>query len=208
MKNDPPARTGLFVGGGMLLAMLLPPTAAHAQEGARTVENAQKFLSITLPGNGFTSGRMATLFKPKPGETRVRSKFDGVGRITTADSPARCRTAIMFDVSGITVSLRRYVDRFDYTGWTAWESIGPPGAGDLGQSQYFVPGVGGNPAGFAWADVQEVKVAGSGTDVLLMLKGDTEYTRLHLGAQDLATRVVYAMEFLRMQCDAAAGTGF
>jgi hypothetical protein len=188
------------------LIILVPCAPLHAQE--QTVENAQKFLSIVLPGNGFTSGRMATLFKPKPGETMVRSKFDGVGKITTADSPARCRTAIMFDVSGITVSLRRYVNRFDYTGWTAWESIGPPGAGDLGQSQYFVPGVGGNPAGFAWADVQEVKVSGSDTDVLLMLKGDTEYTRLHLGAKDLATRVVYAMEFLRMQCDAAAGTGF
>ena len=64
----------------------------------------------------------------------------------------------------------------------------------------------GTQEGFPWSDVKSVEAVGG--DVRLMMAGNQAVSTIHLRSSDLATRVAYAIEFLRTQCDAAAGTGF
>ena len=55
-----------------------------------------------------------------------------------------------------------------------------------------------------WSRV--VEVLQSGTDIYLT--GTAYPLKVGLGSEALATRVAYAMEFLRLECDPTASTGF
>ena len=66
--------------------------------------------------------------------------------------------------------------------------------------------IGGRQEGFSWSEVKSVQQTGG--DVHLMFAGNQHLATIYLRSEDLAKRVAYAIEFLRMQCDAAAGTGF
>ncbi len=60
----------------------------------------------------------------------------------------------------------------------------------------------------SWDNVIEVKTSNSGSDVLVVHNGLEKPTLVRVGAKDMAARVAYAMEFLKISCDKAAGTGF
>ncbi|KAF1723362.1 hypothetical protein [Pseudoxanthomonas japonensis] len=173
--------------------LLLPCVGLHAQEGAQTVENAQKFIALTLPDNRYVPGDLFHVLDEakKVGGAAIR----GTGRITDANALARCRSRILFDMSAVTME-----------GWPS----GRPSQSKM----YYLPDTfpdaypkwGTNKEGFSWGDVKEVKA--EGTDVILLFKGGLAHSRIYLGAETLASRVAYAIEFLRTSCDAAAGTGF
>jgi hypothetical protein len=55
-----------------------------------------------------------------------------------------------------------------------------------------------------WDKAAEVKQEGSS----VVVRGIKPAMRFNLASEPLATRVAYAMEFLRTQCDATSGTGF
>lgn len=58
--------------------------------------------------------------------------------------------------------------------------------------------------GIDWDKVAEVKQEGTSVTV----RGIKPAIRFKLASEPLATRVAYAMEFLRLECDATSGTGF
>lgn len=60
------------------------------------------------------------------------------------------------------------------------------------------------PVRIDWDKVAEVKQSGSSITVT----GISPAMRFHLASEALAARVTFAMEFLRMNCDTTAGTGF
>jgi hypothetical protein len=188
---------------------LLPCAALHAQE--QTVENAQKFLSIVLPGNGYMGGAMRetpALAVKAAREADSQHYYDadlqGEAKIVDADPVSRCTSKMLADYSTVTINIRarRYssgpvVERAS-RGITDWGSFS---AGADGRRT-----IGGRQEGFSWSEVKSVQQTGG--DVHLMFAGNQHLATIYLRSEDLAKRVAYAIEFLRMQCDAAAGTGF
>lgn len=56
----------------------------------------------------------------------------------------------------------------------------------------------------AWRDITSLQVAGP----TVVLRGGPRYERFSLPTPEMAKRVGYAMEVLRVSCDATQGTGF
>lgn len=61
--------------------------------------------------------------------------------------------------------------------------------------------------GFHWGE-DVLSARADGSVVLIMFRGNPHESRLLAGAPDMATRIAYAIEFLRVECDPAASTGF
>lgn len=191
------------------IALIVAPLPLLAQSGEQTVENAQKFLSLTLPGNGYVPGTLVRLIEPSSNRYASKFRYQGKGRITEVLSPAHCRTAIWYDISGISVEVNDGMDANFREVVGHWKRDATWFSRVLSPREFTGGQVAGDPAGFSWSDVKEVKVPDGSTAVYLLFNdGIHQYTKVELGAKDMATRVGYAMEFLRMSCDKAAGTGF
>ena len=168
-------KTALLALSAMACAHGIP---AHAQE--QTVENAQKFLHITLPGNGYMSGGNFTTLEGAARESGTNLVFENLGIIRRYEPIARCRQATTFDYSGVMVS--------------------GPGA------RMHPDGMGVVTGEAVFANLAGARV--DGDRVLLSWKGSSRESVIDLNSPDLAARVAYAFEFLRLQCDPAADTGF
>jgi len=193
----------------MLLAMVLSPAVAHAQDGVQTVENAQKFLSIVLPGNGYMKGAVSTALSAVNGRDAsgyyMDAQVHGEAKIIDASSVGRCRSKLLSDYSSVEVELR--VRR--NPGAPVLERKRMPiaeAAPDGFSAQHGGVQRHGDQAGFSWSELKSVRTVGD--NVYLMFAGNKSESVIYLRSADLASRVGYALEFLRLQCDAAAGTGF
>lgn len=219
---DPSAPNRRLVRGGMLLAMLWSPLAAHAQ-AEQTPAGAQDFLGKVL-----AQGTSSLNVNTGKGWNRVGAAeaercmwqeefggfFAGVQRVWKctgrtmpgfladddatmwvaigawtprgASADGECRTRVQVDQKGSV--MRQFKGRYDRQAaeFTAWS--GP-------QSGPFV--------------IDWTKAAGTtSTGREVHLKGVTPGMSFVLPSEDMAVRVAYAMEFLRMHCDATASTGF
>lgn len=186
---------------------LLPCVALHAQE--QTVENAQKFLSIVLPGNGYMKGGVSTALSAVRGRNAdgylMEAEVHGEAKIVDASPVERCRSKLLSDYSGVEVEMRARRN----PGAPVLERTRMPIA-EMAPDSFSAQNGGvrrhGNPAGVSWSELKSVRATGD--NVFLMFAGNKNESVIYLRSPDLASRVGYALEFLRMQCDAAAGTGF
>jgi len=188
---------------------LMPCVTLHAQE--QTVENAQKFLSIVLPGNGYmggsireTPGNVTTAMREGDSRYFYDADLRGEAKIVDAGPVSRCVSKLLADYADVTISanVRRYA------GGPVIDSIsrGITEAGTFSVGANGLRTIGGKTDGFSWSEVKSVQQ--SGGDANLMFAGNKHVATIYLRSDDLAKRVAYAIEFLRMECDAAAGTGF
>lgn len=191
----------------VLIAILLIslPLLVHAQE--QTVENAQKFLSMTLPGNGYMAGSLRSAFKKtvdianRKGQGYVEYSIGGEAKIVDADAVSRCTSKILSDYSGVTVN---YVVKRSYYGSVVsrrTDKLTEALSKTFSQSTII-----GRPDGFSWSEIKFVRSDGGNVD-LLFSENEIAST-IYLRSEDLAKRVAFAMEFLRISCDKSAGTGF
>lgn len=221
MKPNLPAWNRLLVGCCMLLLML-SPAAANAQ-AAQTPAGAQDFLGKVLAQGtsslNVDSGRGWNRVEAAEAERCMwHEEFGGflagmqrlwkcTGRTTPgwlsdddatmwvaigawtprgAGADGECRTRVQVDQKGSVI--RQFKGRYDRepAEFTAWS--GP-------RSGPFV--------------IDWTKAAGATTNGReVHLKGVTPGMYFVLPSEDMAVRVAYAMEFLRMHCDATASTGF
>ncbi|GEM_PF-1878825 len=170
---------------------------APAQDG-QTVEGAQRFLSIVLPGSGYlpSSARsgIASARDAAAAEGQgVRADLYGRARITDMSAVAHCVSRLEFDEANMrAVFIARNGERQEITLSTMWDQPVPYGK---------------DPEGFHWG--KDVLAASqSGSQVNLRLEGRTQDAIIYLGDEAMAQRVIYAITFLRTECDAAADTGF
>jgi hypothetical protein len=199
----------LYVLLGTLVATT--PGVVHAQEGAQTVENAQKFLSIVLPGNGYLKGSVSTslaeairTMRQNDPRNYYEGDVHGEAKIVDASAVSRCKSKLLSDYSSVEIEFRMRrnsqapVLERHRTSMSQLPDAFPASSGGVQRH--------GTQEGFPWSDVKSVEAVGG--DVRLMMAGNQAVSTIHLRSSDLATRVAYAIEFLRTQCDAAAGTGF
>lgn len=192
----------------MFAAVLLlcgTPVCSFAQAD-QTAEGAQEFLKMTLPGNRYVPGWLISQVKTwdRNSAFDTRYTYRGTGVIAEVRSQERCKTAILYDHRGISMGENEVNGNTGRRmGWQYY----PLDSDRYGLKEFQAGSLAGVRE-FSWSDVKEVKLAGNETGVLLLLNGVNEYTEIVVGAKDMAARVVYAMEFLRLNCDRAAGTGF
>lgn len=176
----------------VLLSAACLPAQSQADQPKQTVENAQRFLQITLPGRPYYAASMRDLIDAEERRHGGRAYLEGHAVITNADPIARCKSRLFYkypDNVELVVHLRGQNARERLT------SFAPNLAGELG-----------NKDGVAWSEVLEAKA--DNTRVLIKFNGATAYAAIDAGAQSMAARVAYAIEFLRVNCDKASGTGF
>lgn len=186
-------------------AMLMGGTSAQAQV-EQTVEGAQKFLEMTLPGNVYEPGHA------RDSASRAieswRGNYEGSGRlaylsenskITEARTLARCTSAIKADLT-----------RASMKTVTHWREQGFPKRHEETHSvpAHLSSAIAGLPQGFAWGDVTSVEHNGRRVFIKLRDDGSDNGAAIWLSSESMAACVAYAMEFLRVQCDPAAATGF
>lgn len=171
----------------MLAAAIATPSMAQSPQ--QTVESAQRFLSMTLPDLGYeTTYYRAGLDEMRRLPNSQRARIIGHPIIVDASTVSRCRSKMIGSADHVILRV---------TG---------EGESSMGQ---LVPAFSrmGSPTGFHWGE-DILSARAYGADVRIMFKGNTEASRLMTGAPDLAVRIAYAMEFLRVECDPAASTGF
>jgi len=198
-QKDDPMKNHLAP--GLLVVAVLCGSSSTASAQEQTIEGAQKFLSMALPGNPYQSPFFTTAFEAW-GSSERQYKYSGAAPVTEAVVAGHCRTTIRHDITGLFVQTRqRLYDISEQGRWSYWNHL---------PTHNFYPAerVSGAIASdeISWADVKEVKA--NGAQVLFLQNGHNHHTALNLGAADMAARVAYAMEFLRVSCDKTAGTGF
>lgn len=210
MKSNSSAHRRLFVGGSFLLAlaMLLSPAAAHAQDGVQTVESAQRFLSQIIAqqatrldadvGNGWNRFvversfcRYYTYYQGAPWNDHLCGDNDKAPyehrdySASEATSPSRCSTVLQAT--------------------SAYRTFGSIEEKAGGRNFYMIwPKPLDPPFTIDWTKVAEVKQDES----FVSVRGVRPAIRFKLASEALATRMAYAMEFIRTSCDATADTGF
>ncbi|HYE42913.1 MAG TPA: hypothetical protein VEA15_05910, partial [Caulobacteraceae bacterium] len=133
------------------------------------------------PGNRYMGGGIRTMVDNVSAEARTNVTISGLGTITQYQPAGRCKVLTSYDYSQVRLAARG-------------ESLPIP------NPQHFI----GATASFG--DMTGVQVIGS--VVYLSWKGNTHRSEIYLGSESLANRVGFAFEFLRMNCDPAAATGF
>lgn len=179
-----------WMGVMALVVLCAPPAAAQEQ----TVESAQAFLAMVLPGNGYSAGSIEDGLQAMAREMHNgRYHVSGHAKIIDAGVVARCVSRIQYDVTPVK--------------YEAWQVTVPGSRETIDPSKLFPdPRRVGMADGFNWGTLKEVRQSGS--DVRLQFPAARNATHIHVGAEAMAARVAYAIEFLRMKCDPAAGTGF
>ncbi|CAN7525520.1 hypothetical protein LJR143_003551 [Pseudoxanthomonas sp. LjRoot143] len=189
-----------------VLALLVAPFQAHAQQ--QTVEGAHLFLSKVVEqgattfelddGNGWGQVRAsksfcryysydtASGFKAGEygcGDYKTSTHDVGGYRLTSIMKLTRCASQIS------TPEVQAKDIEVDSGQKNYWKVSLP----------YRKPSY-----GIDWDKVAEVKQDGTSVAV----SGIKPAIRFKLASEPLAARVAYAMEFLRLECDATSGTGF
>lgn len=195
-----------FVSSSFLMTILLSPSAVHAQE--QTVEGAQKFLSIVLPGNGYMTGTMHALLRDgiegarKNGVRSLSGDIQGKAIIVDATVVAHCESKLLSDYSNVELKFSGRQGTGALEHWTITSRqlnfLNNPSKG--GVTRF------GSQAGSHWSIAKSVRP--SGGNVYIMFDGNEDESTIYLNSEDLARRVAYAIDFLRTNCDKTAGTGF
>lgn len=167
---------------------LVGPAGAVAQTSsapAQTVEGAQRFLQLTLPGLAYRPARLGTFLDEVQ---RVnRATIRGTARVTRANAVSRCVSLLNWDASDVYASRNGEITY-------------------LSESQ---PSMAANneTAGFNWgSDVMSARADGG--NVFIRFRHNEKDSVLSTGSDSIAVRVAFAIEFLRSECDPAASTGF
>ena len=170
---------------GLALAGLLAATSVSSStlaQPAQTVESAQKFLSITLPGARYMAGSLTQAIyeaAKQGGMPSNRVNILGTGLIKEYVPVAHCKSAHKVDYSEIRMP------RDNSTLPADWR----PASGTAD-----------------FANLTSVKASGS--TVALTWKGIQYGSTVYLTSESMAARVAVAFEFLRINCDPASDTGF
>jgi len=195
-----------FVSSSFLMTILLSPSAVHAQE--QTVEGAQKFLSIVLPGNGYMMGGMYAALRGgiksarESGGRSLDGEIQGKAIIVDATAVAHCKSKLLSDYSNVELKFSGRQGTGPLERWTITsrqlDFLNNPSSG--GVTRF------GTQEGIHWSIAKYVRQ--SGGNVYIMFDGNEDESTIYLNSEDLAKRVAYAIDFLRTNCDKAAGTGF
>lgn len=156
------------------------------------MENAQRFLAMTLPGKAYYAAGMKQALEAVRRKTGGSAEVEGNATITEASAVARCKTRLLY--------------RYPESAEIIYRAQGHTQRNKLLTAFPHLRGDQGNPDGLPWNDVLEVNATGS--RVFITLGGASARLEMDLGANSLADRVAYAMEFLRAICDNASETGF
>ncbi|MDC7685022.1 hypothetical protein PQU92_17185 [Asticcacaulis sp. BYS171W] len=178
-----------------LLALGGQTTTAQAQE--QTVENAQKFLGILASQNQFTLSHRQNNYQwdeyywtdDATDNTRHHHDITPPFKVNSARMSTRCATVLN---TNVILYYGTVEGRFNTP--TLKTDSQPP-----------------IDISIDWAKVAIVRREGNG----VVISGNNytnmtyyNYLRFNLPSEDLAKRVEYALEFMRLSCDAAASTGF
>ncbi len=159
----------------------------------QTVEGAQRFLSQVLPGQGYRPGFLTEFVQQLSRQRGMPNPvIVGEGNIYEVTTVKKCKTILRYDLTP--VMLEYYHPSSPYFRRFRLVATEPT----LKQ--------GGSPGGFSWGEVVQVERFGSSVDIKFQNSRDT--SRIHLNAENMAKRVAYAIEFLRLHCDETAKTGF
>lgn len=177
-----------------LLGLAVP---AHAQE--QTVEGAQKFLQVLASQGHLTLSRRSeghswdifTWVDDTKTDGRIYSKSMSELKVASVTSAARCRTAFN-------------VNYFDYEVTYSGSTMMPPRMTSDGPQNITINW---EKVAAAVREGNSIVLQGNDYRTDMSFDGYTQY-RINLPTEDLAKRVEYALEFIRMSCDPAAATGF
>lgn len=171
------------------------PAGAQADAGQpqQTVENAQKFLAMILPGNIYHSTLIATL------EQRLRQQFPnarfnftGEARLVDTSVKARCVSMMKYDGSAVQI---HYFENGQWIDRSPWPDSMP----DVHAL--------GDDVGIDWG--KDVKsVSADGTEVTIVFSKSDNPIIIDMNDKGLASRVGFAMQYLHSSCDPTASTGF
>lgn len=182
-------RLGAAVAAAM--SAVMAPMSVQAQ--GQTVESAQQFLSMVVPGAGYRPGGLYAVIKGniatvemeeglRPGSTTF--EIGGTGSIVSYAAAGRCTQRVQSNLFGLTVYYH---------------------FGRVNRSKPYESSVGA-PGDIYWSTLLKANVVGS--TVYLTWKGQNVDSEFHFPDSTLAARVAYAMEFLRLECDTTKSTGF
>ena len=178
----------------MALAFGLAAAAAAERDGApvrRTVEGAQAFLAMMLPGNRDLSTPMVEM-PERARREGLRGRFGPQPRIIGAAVVSTCVPRPRADASE---SLFVAHDPRDAGDGAAAPVAGLPGGGVIG-----------DPPGMHFGNIRALRRMGE--EVHLRFAGNTTDAVLLLDSGETAARVYDALEFLRVHCDGSRATGF
>lgn len=163
-------------------------TPAGAQSTEQTVEGAQRFLEMVLPGAGYESPAYRSAVAAVRQSSYGTARFSGQPRIVDASIVSRCVSKAISSGDDVVMTV--------------------PGEGEYKLGDYS-PDIRrmGNPNGFHWG--RDVMAAtAQGEIVSVRFRGNDSDSFIYTGAEDMAARVAYAITFLHQQCDPTAATGF
>lgn len=176
------------IGLVIAVASLMTTASAGAQPAEQTIDGAQRFLEMVLPGAGYESPAYRSAVAAAREDSNGVARFSGQPRIVDASVVSRCVSKAISSGDDVVMTV--------------------PGAGTYKLGDYS-PDIRrmGNPNGFHWGrDVMTAKAQGE--IVSVRFRGNDSDSYIYTGAEDMAARVAYAITFLHQQCDPAAATGF
>lgn len=179
----------LFRGLGVLACMFFGGTVSASDAPKQTVEGAQAFLAQVLPGQEYMPGSFTELFDSIKRQHRMSgASLYGSGRIYEVSTVRRCVSTLRYDLSPVEMGYRG--ERMNFV-------------------RNYAPNLarGGLPEGFSWGDIVQVEKGGT-QQVRITFKENRYASVIYLNSENLANRVAYAIEFLRLRCDETAKTGF
>lgn len=173
----------------LALAVSLSGGTAHSQE--QTAENAQKFVA-QIAG----LGQMAYAYRHDRDTFEQTFYQDASVDYRGDEPPKRYFNKIIAPIWDVTSS-NRCLTTFKYKSTNA----------DWVETRYLIRTRDAERS-MAWRSVAAVQQVGQQVHVRTATAYGNQYDRFDLPSQDMAKRMAYAMEFLRVSCDATQGTGF
>ena len=170
------------------IALLMCSSLANAQAPTQTIQGATTFISQVLSNGsvtvavqigGYWNKKLTEYTYDGPRNPKTVYSDGGANIILSAKIIGECTISISTNTIGTTSSSNKVADKY-----TSQENV--------------------EQAIFDFRKLAEAKQ--DGTNVYL--KGLRYEYRLEIPAESLASRVAYAMEFLRTRCDPTAATGF
>jgi len=190
---------------GWAAALAIGLFSTAGAQTAQTPEGAQKFLGV-VAAQGTTklyfdsSSNWSTVYATRKFEKCVQEAtydFFGFQNGTRSrcfdDSDSKTINAPARDLKAASAT-GACSTRFEFSDYFQGQRDGDWEFGPTGRTTYVVN----------WAKIASVKADGSWVRLSPPLQG----FHLLMASPDMATRMAFAMEFLRQSCDAAAATGF
>ena len=188
--------------------LLVFTVSQAASEPEQTVEGAQKFLSLKLPGNRYEWGGFNSFAREKMNsvmegvkqqypESRVDVRYiiNGNAIIKEAVATSKCSSKLVLDISQlsaiIVIKENPYSPKEERIEMTAAKLLG---TGDFYEFE-----------SENWGKLKSVEQE---KDKVIVRYSSPIPSTIIVGSEGLASRIAYALDFLRINCDEASGTGF